>query len=153
MRIFVAMHEGLRWVEDRIVRSRGWRPPPSPLGDTARDWFRRAEDLFTRGDVWPFVVLGTTVTLLMLGAISIPIFIPFFLLMAIATGVILFVRAWAREFLALMRLGDHDFPGRHDKLVWAALLILAPPVGVWMFGAYRAAHWGEEKAAEPVVEV
>jgi len=130
------------------------------MTDSAREWFYRAEVHVTQGDVWPFLLFGTTVTIVLLIAVLLPtlipiflLLIPFVLLMAIATGVVLFARAWGREFLALMRLGDHDFPGRFDKLVWAALLILAPPVGVWMFGAYRAAHWGEDKAAEPVIEV
>jgi len=153
MRIFEAMHEGLRRVEARVVRSHGWRFSPTLMLETTREWFLRAGERITRGDVWPFVVFGTIATLLMLGVVVIPILIPFVLLATIATGVVLFARAWARGFLTLMRLGDHAFPGRHDKWIWALLMILAPPVGVWMFGAYREAHWGGEKAAEPVVEV
>lgn len=57
-----------------------------------------------------------------------------------------FVRNWRKEFVFLMGLRDDDLPGRHDKLIWAAVLIAAAPVGVWFFRSYRLAHWPEPKA-------
>jgi hypothetical protein len=57
-----------------------------------------------------------------------------------------FARAWAYEFRFLMSLGDDAFPGAFDKVVWAVLLILAPPVGLHMFRSYRLAHWPRTKA-------
>lgn len=52
-----------------------------------------------------------------------------------------FVGAWQREFVFLMGLRDADFPGRHDKVIWATLLLALAPIGVWFFRAYRLAHW------------
>ena len=54
-----------------------------------------------------------------------------------------FVRSWQRGFVFLMGLKDDDFPGRHDKLIWAAMLLFLAPIGVWFFRAYRQAHWPE----------
>jgi hypothetical protein len=58
-------------------------------------------------------------------------------------AVVLFGIAWHREFRFLMQLADADLPGRFDKIIWAALLILLPPVGVVTFGAYRRSTWPE----------
>jgi hypothetical protein len=57
-----------------------------------------------------------------------------------------FVRAWSREFVFLMGLRDDDFPGRHDKLIWAFLLFAFAPLAVWFFRSYRLAHWSEPVA-------
>jgi hypothetical protein len=54
-----------------------------------------------------------------------------------------FVRAWSHEFVFLMGLRDADFPGRHDKLIWAFLLFVFAPIAVWFFRSYRLAHWPE----------
>ena len=40
-----------------------------------------------------------------------------------------------------MRLDDEAFPGRNDKLIWAVLLIVLPPAGVWLFQGYREVRW------------
>ena len=58
-----------------------------------------------------------------------------------------FVRSWQKEFLFLMGLRDADFPGRHDKVLWAIMLLVFAPVGVWFFRAYRLAHWPEPAPA------
>ena len=47
-----------------------------------------------------------------------------------------------------MGLRDDDFPGRHDKLIWAFLLFAFAPIAVWFFRSYRLAHW-PEPVAEP----
>lgn len=60
-----------------------------------------------------------------------------------------FVRSWQREFMFLMGLKDADFPGRHDKMIWAIMLSAFAPIGVWFFRAYRLAHW---PAPAPAVE-
>jgi hypothetical protein len=54
-----------------------------------------------------------------------------------------FVRAWSHEFVFLMGLRDDDFPGRHDKLIWAFLLFAFSPIATWLFRCYRLAHWPE----------
>jgi len=72
----------------------------------------------------------------------------FFLMLFAASLLLLFFRAWRREFLGLMACPDGAFPGRHDKLVWAALMVLLPPVGFWCYRAYRGAFRAEP--AEPL---
>jgi hypothetical protein len=54
-----------------------------------------------------------------------------------------FFRNWRGEFVSLMGLRDEDFPGRHDKLIWVAMVLFLAPIGVWFFRAYRLAHWPE----------
>ena len=70
------------------------------------------------------------------------------LTLALLAAFVLFARAWLREFTYLMRLRDDAFPGHNDKLIWAILLIVLPPVGAWLFGAYREAHWPEAKPGQ-----
>jgi hypothetical protein len=53
---------------------------------------------------------------------------------------VLFVRAWRHEFVALMSCPDDAFPGRNDKLVWTLLMVLIAPVGFSCFRAFRKAH-------------
>lgn len=62
-------------------------------------------------------------------------------------AVVMFGAAWLREFRFLINLSDDVFPGRNDKLIWGILLIVLPPVGVWLFRSYRAAHWPATKTA------
>lgn len=52
-----------------------------------------------------------------------------------------FLSVWGEEFLFLMSLSDDQFPGRNDKLVWAIVLTVMAPVGLWVFRSYRQAHW------------
>jgi len=40
---------------------------------------------------------------------------------------------WARQVLSLMSMKDEDFPGRYDKPIWAALMILTLFVGAVLF--------------------
>jgi hypothetical protein len=58
-----------------------------------------------------------------------------------------FFRNWRNEFIFLMGLRDDDFPGRHDKLIWAILLLAFPPITVWFFRSYHLAHWPEPGSA------
>lgn len=64
---------------------------------------------------------------------------------AVAVLVAIFGVEWLAEFQFLMRLGDDAFRGRNDKLIWAILLIVLPPVGLWQFRVHRQAHWPEAK--------
>lgn len=71
------------------------------------------------------------------------------LLALVVTALVLLaimLQAWRHEVHFLMSLRDEDFPGHDDKLVWAAFLILMPPVGLWLFRSYRQAHWPEPEA-------
>jgi hypothetical protein len=63
-----------------------------------------------------------------------------------------FVRAWCREFVFVMGLRDDDFPGRNDKLLWAVVLLVMAPIGVWLFRSYRLVHWPEPKPVYPAHE-
>ena len=52
----------------------------------------------------------------------------------------------------LMTRTDDDFPGTFDKPIWAALLLATGPLGLFLFRAYRQAHWPEpveETRAKP----
>jgi hypothetical protein len=60
-----------------------------------------------------------------------------------------FVRAWCHEFVFLMGLRDDDLPGRNDKLIWAVVLLVFAPFGVWLFRSYRLAHWPAGKIVSP----
>ncbi len=74
---------------------------------------------------------------------------PPLLVLAIPAALALFIWAWAREFSLLMRLEDGAFPGHNDKLIWAILLIVLPPAGLFLFRSYRAEHWPEPKPDAP----
>jgi hypothetical protein len=63
----------------------------------------------------------------------------------LAMLVLLFGLEWRREFAYLMTLDDQAFPGRNDKLIWAMLLIVLPPIGLWLFRSHRLAHAREAK--------
>jgi hypothetical protein len=51
-----------------------------------------------------------------------------------------FVGIWRKEFAILMSLRDEEFPGRHDKLIWAVVLLAFAPITVWFFRSYRLAY-------------
>jgi hypothetical protein len=40
---------------------------------------------------------------------------------------------WGYQFVQLMHLKDEDVPGTHDKLIWAALFLLLPPIAPFVF--------------------
>lgn len=62
-----------------------------------------------------------------------------FPLLVVGVGFI-FLVTWVREFLFLMLQPDTAFRGPHDKLIWAFLLIVLPPIGLIAFWSYRRAH-------------
>jgi len=68
-------------------------------------------------------------------------------MMGLLIAFVLMILAWVREFVFLMRQADDVFPGRNDKLIWALLLIVLPPVGALAFWSFRRAHWPEAKPA------
>jgi len=109
------------------------------------DFVRRAVDWLRQAEAWQ-------VALLVVVALVLLPMLPALVMLAVAAAFVLFARAWVREFTTLMRLGDDVFPGRNDKLIWSILLIVLPPVGVWLFGTYREAHWPEAKPKGPAVD-
>src|SRR5689334_6716873 len=60
-----------------------------------------------------------------------------FRIAVLLSAVVAFALAWFHEFRFLMRLNDDAFPGRNDKLIWALLLMLFPPVGAVVFWSFR----------------
>ncbi len=104
------------------------------------EWTRQAGAWLRQAEAWQIALLAVVALVLL------PM-MPAVLLLAGAAALVLFVRAWVAEFTTLMRLGDDAFPGGNDKLIWAVLLIVLPPVGVWMFGTYRESRWPEAKPA------
>ncbi len=68
----------------------------------------------------------------------------FFLMALLIVGYYLYW--WQKEFLFLMSLKDDQLPGRHDKLIWAFVLIALAPIGLWVFRSYHLAMWPK---AEP----
>jgi hypothetical protein len=77
--------------------------------------------------------------------------VPFMLAIVIVLG--LYLRTWRDEFIFLMGLGDDDFPGRNDKLIWVLVLIVFAPVGPWLCRSYRLAHWPQpERSRDPEVD-
>jgi hypothetical protein len=100
----------------------------------ATGWFRQAE--------------GWQIALLVLAVIVLVPVMPVVLILALLAAVVLFARAWLREFTYLMKLRDDVFPGHNDKLIWAILMIVLPPVGAWLFQTYREAHWPEAKSSK-----
>ena len=98
-------------------------------------WVRHAE-------TWQIVAVAV------LGLLILPA-IPFLLVVAILAALFVFAHAWVREFRILMSLRDDAFPGRSDKLIWAVLLIVLPPVGTYLFHSYRTASKAEEPHGSP----
>lgn len=62
---------------------------------------------------------------------------------------LLFALAWSHEFVELMRRPDDAFPGRNDRLVWAAALIVAAPLGLMAFWYYRRTYLPQAKPDTP----
>jgi len=47
---------------------------------------------------------------------------------------------WIYQFIQLMLLSDADFPGKYDKLLWAAAFILLFPITPFAFLWWKAAY-------------
>ena len=102
------------------------------------EWARWGVERLQRAEGWQLALLAVFLL------VALPL-VPAVLLAVMVAAFVLFARAWIREFAYLMRLRDDAFPGHNDKLIWAILLIVLPPVGAWLFGSYREAHWPEAK--------
>ena len=96
-------------------------------------------DRFRQFRLWQVVAAAAGLAVLFALAESPP-------LLATVAGLavlVLFARVWIREFLFLMDRREDDFPARLDKTTWVVLLVALAPVGLWLFRAYRLAHWPE----------
>ena len=94
---------------------------------------------------WLRQAQGWQIALLVLTLVLVLPLMPVVLTVAVVLALVLFGKAWLREFTYLMRLSDDAFPGHNDKLIWAILLIVLPPIGAWLFQGYREVHWPEAK--------
>ncbi|HEV3122031.1 MAG TPA: hypothetical protein VGY53_09020 [Isosphaeraceae bacterium] len=95
---------------------------------------------------FPMVLIGAVLGLAFIGASA-----PLLVLLLAVVALVVFASHWLQEFRFLMLLQDDAFPGRNDKLIWALLLFLLPPAGVWLFRSYREVHWPATKASGPEV--
>ncbi len=106
------------------------------IGSGHRDW---------KFNLW-HIMTSVVVFALLLQATSAPPQQSALSIVLLALGVLAwFVRTWCNEFVFLMGLGDEDFPGRNDKLIWAVVLLAFAPFSVWFFRSYRLAHWPQPK--------
>ncbi len=113
------------------------------LHHAGHDLCHRAARILRRSEGWQLALYVA------LGLLAIAVVLPLALALAVVALVVAVVLAWVHEFVFLMRLGDEAFPGRQDKLVWAALMIVLPPIGLLAFWAFRKSHWIEDKPATP----
>jgi hypothetical protein len=44
---------------------------------------------------------------------------------------------WVYEFVKLMALGDRDFPGQHDKVLWVVAFLVGNVLGAVAFHYWR----------------
>lgn len=47
---------------------------------------------------------------------------------------------WVYQFIQLMLLSDDDFPGKHDKILWAATFMVAFVAGPLAFRHWKTAY-------------
>lgn len=125
------------------------RPPFLDAADRWNRKFRERADEFreraARADLWPYALALLPVVLALIVTANVGILFlvaaPAALVLLGAGLLALFLWAWVVEFLALMNRSDGAFPGRNDKLIWAILMIVLPPVGLFLFRSYRTASW------------
>ncbi len=71
--------------------------------------------------------------------------------LASALLVVCFLVFWCYQFIELMLLSESDFPGKYDKILWAAvfflLFFIAPIVFVGWKNAYLAMRAAESRMA------
>jgi hypothetical protein len=56
---------------------------------------------------------------------------------------LVFCYFWIEKFVELMLLEDRHFPGRFDKIVWAAVFILIAPLAPFAFRLWKSARTAE----------
>lgn len=129
----LALLGGIFWVDNHLIQG-----PPRPIAFL--DGFRRVTIRQLMLAIGVLAYLMATATARHPG---------WHLILGCAALLALFVRIWVREFAHLMTRPDAAFPGRSDKLIWALVLFLAAPVGVWMYREFRRLHSPEPAAEMP----
>ncbi|HEV3164754.1 MAG TPA: hypothetical protein VGZ22_12065 [Isosphaeraceae bacterium] len=132
-----------------LVKLAAWSPSLQPPSNLVRLCERYCETVRrTAGAIkLPWYLIAAAVLLVLIQA---PMVIA--VLVVAAALLIAFGAAWLYEFRFLITLRDDAFPGSNDKLIWGLLLIVLPPVGVWLFRGYRETRWPETKAAASAVD-
>ncbi|MGB0767597.1 MAG: hypothetical protein ACPGYV_07780 [Phycisphaeraceae bacterium] len=64
-------------------------------------------------------------------------------------GLFLFV-FWIVELLSLMSMSDDAFPGRYDKAIWAAILIVLVFLGALLFWMWKQGRQARQLAEADV---
>jgi len=65
---------------------------------------------------------------------------------AISLIVVGFAIYWIYQFVQFMSFEDELFPGRYDKLIWAVVFLLAPPLAPFAFHMWKSARRAEVDA-------
>jgi len=52
---------------------------------------------------------------------------------------ILFAIFWCYNFVFLMMLEDNQFPGKHDKIIWATVFLILFPIAPFAFYFWKKA--------------
>lgn len=60
---------------------------------------------------------------------------------------------WLSQWFKLMALSDDAFPGRHDKLIWAGLLLLGSVFGALVFWCWRAQKWLDRESDQMAADL
>ena len=50
---------------------------------------------------------------------------------------------WLSQIVALMNMKDSEFPGRHDKILWLAAILIGSAAGALAFLLWRTMRSGE----------
>jgi len=66
---------------------------------------------------------------------------------------IAFAVLWTWAFFSLMAMPDSAFKGRNDKLIWAVLMIVLLPFGVFIFHLWRFSQRTEDLVGKELVEI
>jgi hypothetical protein len=122
-----------------LARTRQLGDLPTALRSIFTD-LRNAWARFASGSNAPWLVAAAVI-----GLAAVVFQASLLLVLLVGTLAVWFASAWLREFRFLILLSDDVFPGQNDKLIWAILLIVLPPVGLWLFQSYREVHWPETK--------
>ena len=51
-------------------------------------------------------------------------------------GILLFI-FWCVQLCSLMQMGDEEFKGKNDKLIWALVILIANLVGAFLFWRWK----------------
>ncbi|MBN1972826.1 MAG: hypothetical protein JW787_04260 [Sedimentisphaerales bacterium] len=65
-------------------------------------------------------------------------------LLVVIVAVLLFL-FWLRQFIDLMTQSDDSFPGKYDKPVWVAVLLLTGAIGALVYVIYKV----KQEAKQP----